>query len=417
MKSTIIKLSVVVLTLLLSGCGGTPATPADTNQSAIDNGGSDTPTTPNTDEPNVDNGVNGTLTNGLIAHYEFEGNANDSSGNGNNGTEHGGVSYVDSVIGKGISLDGINDYVSISESLSFPLSDNNLVGSVCYWAKGSGTAISTPREDYESSYSGHRFGYISNGNTSEDDYFRLTLVNTSYEIDNTFNHRISKENIENKNDKINHYCIAMDGINNTYTFFINGISETIAHQFDESTYNPMERIEIGIYNNGSWGKTYYEGIIDDMRIYNKVLNASEVNELYNMKQQTPKQPPVDNNECEDGLSFAYVLYKYHNSGYLESSSNEINFAKVCYKSGNTVDTLGTFIKKENLGTFSNQPDEYSMYYSQENIPEYGYNRFEKYINTNYYGLSDQHFYVAMSKDDLTDLTHSSIKVTLDKRFD
>jgi len=30
------------------------------------------------------------LTNGLVAHYEFEGDANDSSGNGNDGTEHGG---------------------------------------------------------------------------------------------------------------------------------------------------------------------------------------------------------------------------------------------------------------------------------------------------------------------------------------
>ncbi len=32
-----------------------------------------------------------TLSDGLVAHYEFEGNANDSSGNNNHGTEHGGV--------------------------------------------------------------------------------------------------------------------------------------------------------------------------------------------------------------------------------------------------------------------------------------------------------------------------------------
>jgi len=49
-----------------------------------------------------------------------------------------------------------------------------------------------------------------------------------------------------------------------------------------------------------------------------------------------------------------------------------------------------------------------MYYSQENIPEYGYNRFEKYINTNYYGLSDQHFYVAMTKDELIEKVQQDI---------
>ena len=51
------------------------------------------------------------LNSGLIAHYEFEGNANDSSGNGNDGTEHGGVEYVDGVIGKAAKFDGVDDYI------------------------------------------------------------------------------------------------------------------------------------------------------------------------------------------------------------------------------------------------------------------------------------------------------------------
>jgi len=51
MKSTIIKLSVVVLILLLSGCGGTPAT----DEPNVDNGGSDTPTNEPPVEVVVDN--------------------------------------------------------------------------------------------------------------------------------------------------------------------------------------------------------------------------------------------------------------------------------------------------------------------------------------------------------------------------
>jgi len=46
-----------------------------------------------TNSPNVN------LTNGLVAYYEFEGNANDSSGNGHNGTEYGGVTYVSGING------------------------------------------------------------------------------------------------------------------------------------------------------------------------------------------------------------------------------------------------------------------------------------------------------------------------------
>ena len=55
----------------------------------------------------------GTLCDGLVAHYEFEGNADDSRGNGNDGTENGGVTYVDGVIGKAGSFDGVNDYIKV----------------------------------------------------------------------------------------------------------------------------------------------------------------------------------------------------------------------------------------------------------------------------------------------------------------
>ena len=52
---------------------------------------------------------NGNLSAGLIAHYEFEGNANDSSGNGHNGTEHGEIVYVDGVIGKAAKFNNVHN--------------------------------------------------------------------------------------------------------------------------------------------------------------------------------------------------------------------------------------------------------------------------------------------------------------------
>lgn len=49
------------------------------------------------------------LNNGLVAYYPFDGNANDLSGNENNGVEYGGVSYSDGVIGGAIKFGGINN--------------------------------------------------------------------------------------------------------------------------------------------------------------------------------------------------------------------------------------------------------------------------------------------------------------------
>ncbi len=49
---------------------------------------------------------------GLIAHYTFDGNASDSSGQGNDGAEYGGA-YTTGKIGQAISLEGVDDYVDL----------------------------------------------------------------------------------------------------------------------------------------------------------------------------------------------------------------------------------------------------------------------------------------------------------------
>ncbi len=48
---------------------------------------------------------------GLMALYEFEDNANDSSGNGNDAILYNGPTYAAGQIGQAISLDGVDDYV------------------------------------------------------------------------------------------------------------------------------------------------------------------------------------------------------------------------------------------------------------------------------------------------------------------
>jgi len=72
---------------------------------ACSNGGGTSPifTTTTTSQTN--------LNDGLIAHYEFEDNADDSSGNNNNGAEYGGVTYTDGIIGKAASFDGVDSYI------------------------------------------------------------------------------------------------------------------------------------------------------------------------------------------------------------------------------------------------------------------------------------------------------------------
>jgi hypothetical protein len=60
-------------------------------------------------------------TSGLVAWYSFNGNANDISGKGNNGTILGGATFQNDRFGQAnqaILLDGVNDYVSIPRNSS-----------------------------------------------------------------------------------------------------------------------------------------------------------------------------------------------------------------------------------------------------------------------------------------------------------
>ena len=64
------------------------------------------------------------LTNGLVAYYPFNGNANDASGNGNDGTVQGAVPTTDRFgnANSAYAFDGLTDYIEL------PLNTGNLNG-------------------------------------------------------------------------------------------------------------------------------------------------------------------------------------------------------------------------------------------------------------------------------------------------
>ena len=58
------------------------------------------------------------LTTSLLAHYPFDGNAEDISGNGNHLTLHGNPVIIPSSSGGGIRFDGQDDYASRNKLLT-----------------------------------------------------------------------------------------------------------------------------------------------------------------------------------------------------------------------------------------------------------------------------------------------------------
>jgi hypothetical protein len=75
-------------------------------------------------------------TNGLVAYYPFNGNANDESGNGNNGVVDGAILTTDRFgnAAKAYSFNGVSQKITITDA---PLLNFSSSFSISYWLKAS----------------------------------------------------------------------------------------------------------------------------------------------------------------------------------------------------------------------------------------------------------------------------------------
>ena len=245
-------------------------------------------------------GIN--LTDGLVAYYPFNGNANDESGNGNNGTAGGGATLTEDRFGNpnsAYAFGGIDNpsyiYIPSSNSLNF---DSNAtysfyvklnsergmnpygsivdsVGTQCLFAK-----------DHD------RSGYTGVFNSGESGcHFFIGGLNDVINGDQKSIARLD------------------DGrwINVVYVFEGNICDIYVDGEITSQTVY-TKNISIG--NNrdlyfGKYSDYWYplDGALDDIRIYNRALSANEVKALYNGGENTSSDFVIAANEVRDASEY------------------------------------------------------------------------------------------------------------------
>jgi len=239
---------------------------------------------------------------GIVASWHFdEGSgsaAYDSSGNGNDGAIYG-ASWVTGVSGTGLNYDRVDDYVEVSDSPSLNFGTNDF--SVSAWIKTDfsendkiqimekmdrGGTIPHPgfylRVTDDSGHV-HTFeAYLSDGLTDVESY-SVTLVN-----DDKWHLVVATYN------RTNNLCIYVDG-ELEYSEDISGIG-------DISTTHPLY---IGQQDNND---DRFDGLIDEICIYNHVLNPIEIQNLYlQYAPTTPTTPstPSGPTTGKPGINYEY----------------------------------------------------------------------------------------------------------------
>ena len=211
-------------------------------------------------------------TGGLIAHYKFDGNADDSSGNNYHGTEKGGAGYVAGKFGQAIHLDGIDDYIAIQD-VNYAETGHTQV-SVCAWIRTSSSAnqhiASFDRDEYWRLQVGGEAGAPGLLGFS---VMSLTDYSTEVQMDYGSSRRVD-------DGRWHHAAGVFD--NGRLMIYIDGGLETLV-QGDITFGTGLTRYcllgigsEATEFNGRPNATGYFDGDLDDIRIYSTALSQAEI---------------------------------------------------------------------------------------------------------------------------------------------
>ncbi|WP_353573137.1 LamG-like jellyroll fold domain-containing protein [Candidatus Albibeggiatoa sp. nov. BB20] len=223
--------------------------------------------------------LDGTLCNGLLAAYTLENNANDVSGNGYDGTQHGSLNYVGGINGQAVSFDAnSNNYISVAHDRAL-----NFTGSYSF------------------------VFWVNHNNTEGDNNFE-TLISKGRDCDDSyiFDHNGQRFVAGLPTGTCTKIAIQTVTTNNEW-HFVTGVMDTDTTPYKMKYYLDTQLIATKNVANATVSNTYpllfgrhyrhadgsggYEypatAKLDELLIYNRALTAEEIQQLYQ------RVPPFD----------------------------------------------------------------------------------------------------------------------------
>lgn len=227
-----------------------------------------------------------TLESGLVGHWTFDGpdmisNVADVSGQGNHGTLEGQTSTTTAIgkLGQALEFDGSDDYINAGAPSDVNWGSGD--GSVSAWVKTSA--------DFSSVYGvvvingagqGGQKRYVLHlsGAGGETNYPRFDIDDNS-----SLKKVVGDAAI---NDGEWHHLVGVRD-SNSLRLYVDGVAMTPTDITGSGDIDDTEGLTFGATNNGEGGRgngQWFDGLIDEVRIYNRALSADEALQLYRLGQ-------------------------------------------------------------------------------------------------------------------------------------
>ena len=217
------------------------------------------------------------LSNCLVADYPFNGNANDASGNGNNGTVSGATLTTDRFGNPNSAyyFDGVNDNkIIIPNSSSLNISSNEI--SISMWIK------------WQNNEADYTYRGLSKGGVEVGSGYELLVRGVSYfggdsgifefNIAPNANYYVQNAN-SYKTQWVHLLSVFNNGIGKIY---VNGILSSIDTSSITSILPNTDDLYLGIRNPNNNYAGQLDGCLDDIHIYNCALDSADIDSLYNI---------------------------------------------------------------------------------------------------------------------------------------
>jgi hypothetical protein len=217
-------------------------------------------------------GLSGTVSAELVAHWQFEDDFVDATGNGHDGTPNGDPAFVPGRFGQAIEFTGSSQYVNCGTGVSFTTVGDG--------GTAEGYTISVWINPYDPGGDGKICGDLDDPGWGAAGGFKLALYQTRLESDvrDSSARFFSREATEPDGIALEantwyHVAVVYDDAGDTYTEYINGeVSRSVSVTQGVAASTAEFRIGTDTPNLGH----YFNGLLDDLRIYGYALSEQEI---------------------------------------------------------------------------------------------------------------------------------------------
>ena len=217
-----------------------------------------------------------------IALYQFQDNVNNTCDAGNPATEVGSPTYATGKYGKAINLNGSTQYVNWAANNTAAINSNNFT--ISTWV-------------YLDAYNSSGTSYSTIITTQANQYFYVAIAGTGLSGQglSTGEVMVSNDQVVS-GDPVSGYVTASTGVIPLTTWthiavtlsstagakiYIGGTLDTTQSARTQNPSSMSANSYIGAYNSGSTDENFFDGGIDQIRVYNSVLSDANIALLAN----------------------------------------------------------------------------------------------------------------------------------------